>query len=121
MRALIIDDDLAIAHIFSRALAVWGWQADEGHSVAEALDLFKRSRYDLVLCDVDLPDGDGVFLARALLKTKPSLLVILTSGRPENIDRAREAGLPWRLHKPFSLDELKALLDSRGIAGGASI
>lgn len=111
MRALIVDDDVAIAHMLSRCLTQWGWEVDECHSVVGALALFQSGQYDLTLCDVDLPDGDGIFLSRALLKVKPSLAVIIISGDPGNLGRARETGLAACLRKPFALDDLRTLID----------
>lgn len=94
-----------------RCLSTWGWSVDEAPRITTALELFTRGSYDLVLCDVDLPDGDGITLSRALLKTNPSLAVIIISGSAENVERAREAGLP-RLKKPFPLEELRELIES---------
>lgn len=111
MRALIVDDDIAVSPMLARCLNLWGWLADEAPRVSAALDSFKLSSYDLLLCDVDLPDGDGISLAQALLKIKPSLVVIIISGNPQNLERAREVGLAACLRKPFSLDDLRALID----------
>ncbi len=111
MRALIVDDDIAVSHMLSRFLTQWGWLADETPCVSTALDSFKQDSYDLLLCDVDLPDGDGISLARDLLKIKPALIVIIVSGDPQNLDRAREAGLAACLHKPFKMDDLRALIE----------
>lgn len=109
-RALIIDDDAEMARVFRRALTMWGWQADECHSLSEALTLLRNGRYDLALCDVNLPDGNGLSLAHALSKAMPSLRVIMVSGNPANINRARIAGFSLSLRKPFDLDDLKALV-----------
>lgn len=111
MRALIVDDDPSMRHVFGRCLSLWGWQAEECRSIPDALAAFPKESFDLALCDVDLPDGDGIALAQALLKTKPSLVVVIVSGSPDNLARAREHGLKARLHKPFELDELKTLLE----------
>lgn len=111
MRALIVDDDAALSHLFRRCLTLSGWLADEAPCVCAALTSFKKGSYDLLLCDVDLPDGDGISLSRALLKLKPSLSVIIVSGNPENLERARKGGLTACLHKPFALEELRALID----------
>lgn len=111
MRALIVDDDAAISSMLSRCLTLWGREADECHSVSEALALFQGGQYDLVLCDVDLPDGDGILLSRAFVKARPSLRVIIISGNPENLGRARKSGLTACLRKPFALDDLRTLID----------
>lgn len=111
-RALIVDDDTALSHILARCLTLWGWRVDEAPCVFEALALSKQNQHGLVLCDVDLPDGDGISLARALMKANPSLIIVVVSGDPENVLRARKAGLTASLHKPFALDKLRALIGS---------
>lgn len=111
-RALIVDDDLALSRLMWRCLTMWGWGADESHSVSEALGRFKQGEYDLALCDVDLPDGNGISLAKALSKAKPSLRVIVVSGNPMNVNRAQEAGFLC-LPKPFDLGALKTLIEMR--------
>ncbi|MDE2143905.1 MAG: response regulator [Elusimicrobia bacterium] len=120
MRALIVDDDVPLSRMLSRCLTQWGWLADEAPCVSAALDSFKRGAYDFLLSDVDLPDGDGISLAQSLLKVKPSLVVIIVSGNPENLERAREAGLAACLHKPFPLNDLRVLIVSE-YAGKATI
>lgn len=111
MRALIVDDDAALSQMLSRCLSQWGWASDQAPRVCAALEFFKQGSYDLLLCDVDLPDGDGITLSRALLKVNPSLAVVIISGNPENLGRAREVGLAACLRKPFSLDDLRAAID----------
>lgn len=109
-RALVVDDDQSVSRLLWRCLSMWGWAAEECHSVSGALSLFRGGQYDLALCDVDLPDGNGISLASALSKAKPSLLVVVVSGNPENVSRARQSGFRC-LQKPFDLDALKALIE----------
>lgn len=105
-----MDDDAEVSRIVSRMLSAWGWQADECHSVSGALALVRGAQYDLAVCDVNLPDGDGIFLARALSKARPSLRVVIVSGNSANVDKAHDAGFTCCLRKPFELDALKALV-----------
>jgi DNA-binding response OmpR family regulator len=90
---------------------MWGWEADASGSLAQARDLFGRRRYDLALCDADLPDGDGVSFSQELQETDDLLDIIIVSGDPENIERARRAGFYRCLSKPFNLDALRVLAD----------
>lgn len=113
MRALIVDDDIAVSRMLVRCLSLWGWLADEVSRVSVALESFELGDYDLLISDVDLPDGDGISLSSALMTAKPSLRIVIISGNPENMGRAREAGLVSFLRKPFSLDELRVLIDSK--------
>lgn len=112
LRALVVDDDAGIACLLSRCLSMWGWDVVECHSIAAALAAFPKGAFALAVCDVDLPDGDGVTLAQVLVKEKPSLSVVIVSGLPANLDRARRGGLSCCLKKPFELPELKAMIDS---------
>lgn len=109
-RALIVDDDPSNARLFSRCLDKWGWNADATPSASAALELFARHRYGLVICDVNLGSEDGILLAKMLRKARPALFVIITSGDPDNLDRARAENFPHCLRKPFGLDELRALV-----------
>lgn len=111
MRALIVDDDVSLSRMLSRCLGLWGWVPDAAPRVSAALEFFKQGSYDLLLCDVDLPDGDGITLSRALLKANPSLAVVIISGNTENLAQARGVGFTACLRKPFSLDDLRALID----------
>lgn len=110
MKVLIVEDDPLLSKIISRIFALREWVAETGFSVPEARTLFEPGRYDLVLCDIELPEGDGVSLARELLQAQPSLRVIMTSGSPKNLARAREEGLAAHLPKPFSCEELRAMI-----------
>lgn len=70
-----------------------------------------------MVCDIDLPDGDGIALARRLREIRPELPVVMVSGSLANLERARKAGFGRRLRKPFSLDKMRPLL-ARGAGSG---
>lgn len=111
MRVLIVDDDKGVLSVLSRIFSHWGWTLDARETVSDALRLFGERHYDMAVCDVDLPDGDGVNLAHAMLKAKPSTRILILSGDSRNLRRARASGLPECLSKPFALDDLRALID----------
>jgi len=110
MRALIVDDDAGMSGLYRRCFSLWGWDADESRRGSSARGFFSSRRYDAVLCDMDLPDGDGIVLAQVLRKLQPSVLVIITACDPRNLARAWRAGFTRCLRKPFDLAELKSLL-----------
>ena len=112
-RILVVEDDACVSRLMLRWLAAWGWEAEEAHSAAAALECFDRYKYDAVLCDVDLPDGDGIVLAGAFVKRSPALIVVIASGSPANLDRARLAGLNEVLEKPLEVEALRTLLERK--------
>lgn len=115
MRAFVIDDDASIRRMLSRCLPLWGWEAVEQPSVAAATAAFAERRPELALCDVDLPDGDGVALALTFRKADAALRLVIMSGNPENLKRARLNGLTACLQKPFELAELRVLVGDETI------
>lgn len=109
MRVLVVEDYEAMRRMLARAAASWGWQGSFCASVAEARAALSADKFDLALCDADLPDGDGVALAAELRAANPGLAVVVMSGSPENLERAGRQGLSARLQKPFELAAVKAL------------
>lgn len=112
MRVLIVDDDEGVSKVLSQLFSRWGWTLDARGTVSDALTLFTKGHYDLAVCDVDLPDGNGIDMAHAFLKEKPSTRILILSGDPRNLGRARDSGLSECLQKPFEFGELKALIET---------
>ena len=72
---LFIDDDPDVVWTTSRMLVESGYLVVNGFTAAEALELTQRHRPALVLLDVELPDGNGVNLARQI-KGDPDLWIV---------------------------------------------
>jgi CheY-like chemotaxis protein len=81
-------------------------------SMNEALDLLLDAQFDVLLCDIGLPDGDGWELLRRA-KLPKSVYTIAMSGFGMNADRAKskKAGFHQHLLKPFNPDDLDRLLE----------
>jgi CheY-like chemotaxis protein len=86
------------------------------HDGRRALERAREAAFDVVLLDIDLPDGlDGYEVARRIRTgagSSPPVLVALTGfGQQEDQARARQAGFRSHLVKPVDPAELRALLD----------
>ncbi len=84
-------------------------------SAAEALEALERRPFDLVLCSLELPDMDGVALAR-LIRRLPAaestpVVILSASPCPELAARLRAGGLEHCLQTPFSPEQLLAIMD----------
>lgn len=109
---LLADDDAAVRDLVKRALTA------EGHTVlatqdgAEALEHLTRGAgtFDLLVSDVEMPQVDGVAVAREALKLKPDIAIVLMSGFSDQLDRAAElkARRLKSIAKPFTLEQIKA-------------
>jgi two-component system nitrate/nitrite response regulator NarL len=92
---LVVDDDPEFRKLAGRLLAASGMTVvGEANSVAGALEAAARLEPSAVLVDVELPDGDGITLARQLVALPWHPRVVLTSidGEITTTDEARHAG-----------------------------
>lgn len=118
-RVLILEDERAIGALCARRLRSDGFQATVVESLAEALRIGKPGRYDVLVTDIVLGDGNGLDAAAALLDDDPALKLIVISGSPTYgaEERAAELGARAFLNKPFRLEELSRVVSEA--CGGA--
>ena len=102
---LIIDDSLTVRMDLADAFEEAGLHPVLSATITQARDALSREKFDLVVLDVLLPDGDGVDLLRELrqLPTEESPPVILLSGEAEVKDRIRglKTGADEYIGKPY--------------------
>jgi CheY-like chemotaxis protein len=110
MTILLVED-----HTDTRQ-AIRMWLEMSGHSVVEAHDVKSgmaaaAGSFDVLLCDIGLPDGDGCMLLQRLNKNR-SITAIAISGycSPADIARSKAAGFVSHLAKPFNLEEFDRTL-----------
>ena len=107
---LVVEDDALIASSLQRALIATGYSAPVVDSVAAAERALALDLPDLVLCDLGLPDGDGLDLIAGLRRTHPRLPVLVLTARDEEADvvAGLSTGAVDYVTKPFRLAELLA-------------
>ncbi len=124
---LIIDDDARLAAMVRDYLASSGFAVDIAGTVAAGMDQLAREpgRYDLVLLDLMLPDGDGLELCRRIRAqggVNAGLPIVMLTAKGDPLDRVvgLEIGADDYLPKPFEPRELlariRAVLRRRGDA-----
>ena len=108
-RILLVEDEASIAEPFARVLAREGFDATIAATAAEAREAFARVAPDLVLLDLNLPDGDGRDVCRELRATS-DVPVIMVTARGTEVDRivGLELGADDYVVKPFSGAEVVA-------------
>ncbi len=104
LRVLAVDDDALVLFNTSAMLEDLGHKALEAVSGAEALEILRREKVDLVITDQAMPRMTGVQLLEVVRAEWPGLPVILATGYAE-LPGGAGAGLP-KLNKPFSEQDL---------------
>ena len=111
---LVVDDDRTLCAMLLEQLAVDGeFSAEGAASIAEAeAALAGRSRFDAVILDVTLPDGDGRDLCVRLRRQGLKVPIIMLTGSDDEADvvRGLDSGANDYIAKPFRLAELLARL-----------
>jgi CheY-like chemotaxis protein len=116
---LIIDDQLPFSYLARRVVARQGLVVATADSAPSGIDLARRFRPSLVLCDLILgPDGDGFDVARALrddpATRQATLIAVSGSCSPDHQAQAEAAGFDLFLTKPVDLGDLPSLLRRAG-------
>jgi DNA-binding NtrC family response regulator len=114
-RVLVLDDEKAIAHLCSRVIEALGARADMAGTVAEAEALIRGDRYDLLVCDMRLPDGAGLDVEKVFRARNPRARVIVITGSlaPGNPALVKAGGEIIVLTKPFELEDFRAAVKER--------
>lgn len=106
----MIDDEPAIRDLLTDSLRFAGFEVFDGETGAEALDLVRVKRPDLVVLDVMLPDMDGFTVTRRLRQQGHRVPIVFLTARDgaSNAVHGLTVGGDDYVTKPFSLEELVA-------------
>ena len=107
---LVADDDRTVRTVISHALSKQGYQVGATTSVAGLWDMATTGRGDVLITDVNFPDGDALDLLPRLQAKRPDLTIIVMSAQANLLTaiKAQQRGVFDYLPKPF---ELRQLLD----------
>ncbi len=115
LRALVVDDSLAVRTQVSDALKRGGVESAQVATAEEALNLLKTTRFDLVFLDIVMPGIDGLAackLVRAGKGGSDTTIIMLTSQTaPASRVAGALAGCDAYLTKPITLKDLYAAID----------
>jgi len=110
MRILVVEDDKAVASFVKKGLESEQYAVDVTGDGEDAQSLVGEANFDLVVLDLVLPKIDGLDVLKHIRIRKPSLPVLILSGRARVEDRVKglDLGADDYLTKPFSFSELSA-------------
>jgi CheY-like chemotaxis protein len=115
LRLLIIDDDSEFSAVLADFLRLDGCEVEIAADGRTGLVLARDRRPDVILCDLDLPGMSGLDIARALRadagQVQPHLVAISGYSRPQDCERAMEAGFDDHVAKPVRPEDLDASLE----------
>jgi DNA-binding NtrC family response regulator len=116
MNILVIDDERSIRNTLKDILGLEGYVVDVAENGTTGLELIRSKDFDIVLCDIKMPEMDGIEVLKKIMEIKPESTVIMISGHG-NIDTAVEAikhGAFDFIVKPLDLNRLLITIRNAG-------
>jgi len=109
---LVVDDEHSLREFLTILLEQEGYEVSTADSVASGIARLQDRSYDVVMCDLKLPDGSGLeVLADARRRQVAAPFIIITAHTtPQHALEALRAGAAEYLSKPFNVDDLKLIL-----------
>ena len=109
---LIVEDDTAIRVTLAKFLRRLDFEVSAAESAETAMRHVKSRRFQLILLDLRLPDGDGMDLISRFREIDDNMLIVVMTAFPEirTAVAALKAGAYDYITKPFDLDEMRELV-----------
>jgi len=114
MKVLIVEDEIELAKSIKTYLSTNTFICDVSNDFNSAKKSISKNKYDCVVLDINLPDGNGIDILRELREAKSLSGVLIISARNSLADKLSglEIGADDYLTKPFHLSELAARINS---------
>ncbi|MDD3206278.1 MAG: response regulator transcription factor [Lachnospiraceae bacterium] len=113
-KILLIEDDMALSNGVSMALKSDDIEIKQCYEISSAKSELSKSAIDLIILDLNLPDGNGLDLLGELPKDVGTSVIILTANDMEtDIVAGLEQGADDYITKPFSLAVLRARVNTQ--------
>jgi CheY-like chemotaxis protein len=111
LRILVVEDHSDTLQALSRLLTHFGHEISLADGAQNAQAMINSKEFDVVLCDIGLPDGSGYDVV-AHAKRKGPVTAVALSGfaATEDVERGRRAGFDFHLAKPVDFHELRGVL-----------
>ncbi len=109
---LIIDDEQIVLDSLSRIIRTLGIECDIALNGEDGLTLSEKNNYQLIICDIMLPDMNGFRVMESLIRANKQIPLVFTSGYStlDNAIRGLKLGALEFLPKPFSFEEVLAMM-----------
>ena len=111
LRILVVEDHSDTLEALSRLLSHFGHEISLADTAENALNMLESKEFDVVLCDIALPDGNGYdVIAQAKRRRSVKAVALTGFSATEDIQRGKEAGFDFHLTKPVDFHELRVVL-----------
>lgn len=111
---LMVEDDDSLGSILREYLEMKGYQVSHARDGEEALEVYTKGNYDILLLDVMMPKLDGFNLARRIRETDNETPIVFLTAKSMQKDKLEglKIGADDYITKPFSMEELQLRIEA---------
>lgn len=111
---LVVDDEVGYREMIQMDLSDRGFNAFTAPGGAEALEILKKEKIDLVVTDMKMPKMDGLDTVKAIKKNHPGIPIVLMTGYAveERVEKALQLKATACLRKPFDIEDLTTVISA---------
>lgn len=123
LEILVVDDEHSICLLLKDVLVRFGHRVTVCQDGASALEVARERRFDLVFLDIRMPGMSGLEALKGLrgLQSEATFVMITGYAKGDIIDEALRSGASACLCKPFSLSQVKVLLEQMASGRAVSV
>lgn len=115
LKILLVDDDLKNSMLLKRFIEAEGYEVIYANNGNVGLEMYKETRPDLILLDINMPELDGFEMARIIRQNDKRVIIFFLTDRTDKVDRLHGFSLKGNdyIPKPFYPEELIAKINER--------
>lgn len=113
-----MDDSSSIRRVLRKIIELSGLEVDQIHEAQngkEALSVLEREWVDFIMCDIHMPEMDGIEFLRRLRQDEVlgriPVIMISTEGREEIVKEVQDLGVKAYVKKPFTPEEVRDVIE----------
>jgi CheY-like chemotaxis protein len=109
---LVVEDHFDTRNVLVEVLSSWGHEVRSAGTAAEGIDAFNRSAFDVIVCDIGLPDETGWEMMKKIRAANNTIRAVALTSYMSDLDRelSRAAGFNFHLAKPPDTTRLQAAI-----------
>jgi two-component system chemotaxis response regulator CheY len=114
INVLVVDDIQVMRGLLISSLRMLDIiEVQEAGNALTALEIFNKSKIDIVFLDINMPNTSGLTLLEQLRSLNPSIFIIMVSGESslDNVKKFIALGAKGFIVKPYTMVRIKAMID----------
>lgn len=118
MSVLVVEDDKLLSWSMATCLCKWGFHVKPVSTGSGAVEAIQESPFNIILLDYQLPDLDGLEVAKRIRRTQPNVIIFLVTAFQLNELHVAGGLIDAYFNKPLDLQQLRLALKKIGNDNG---